>query len=240
MKGFNWKWKEINWKWKDLIENVKKLIENGRILIENGRILIEKWGARSRAQQPANRQNAKCMIMFYKIENNPKRVCDGKPEQHGSSQRQPAAASSSQRRAANRQKCEWVVFLPQTKKRSYRHGPDSLKQGRKNRNCKSRRRQESMIFQKWKSTKKCFYRKKRQQQQSSQIGGSSFPHGEIEVMFQKHCKTQWKTQSSRSRELNDNIYIYIYRNNNIQQVLCILLCAYTGGRSPPLLLRNKI
>ena len=156
MKRFNWKWKEINWKWKDLIENEKKLMENARILIENGRILIEKWGARSRAQQPANRQNAKCMIMFYRIENNPKRVCDGKPEQHGSSQRQPAAASSSQRRAANRQKCKWVVFLLHKKKKSYRHGPDSLKQGRKNQNCKSRRRQESMIFSKMKKHQKMF------------------------------------------------------------------------------------
>ena len=85
---------------KILIENERILIENKRIWIENGRILIENWGARLRAQQPANRQNAKCMIMFYKIENNPKAVCDGKPEQHGSSQRQPAAASSSQQRSS--------------------------------------------------------------------------------------------------------------------------------------------
>ena len=190
MKGFNWKWKEINWKWKDLIENEKKLIENAMILIENGRILIEKWGARSRAQQPANRQNAKCMIMFYKIENNPKRVCDGKPEQHGSSQRQPAAASSSQRRAANRQKCKWVVFLLQKKKDHTGTAQTRWNKDEKTEKVSREGAKNQWFFQNWKSTKKCFYRKKRQQQQSSRFCGSSFSHGEIEVMFQKQCKTQ--------------------------------------------------
>ena len=53
-------------------------------------------------------------------------------------------------------KMKMSCFLFPKIKRTTRHGPESLKQGRKNQKSESRRRQESMIFSKMKKHQKMF------------------------------------------------------------------------------------
>ena len=142
MKGFNWKCKEINWKWKDFNWKWKDF----------------NWKVGCQIARAAASKSTKCKMYDYVLQNR-KQPKESLRRKSGATWQHPAATSSSQQQPATGSKSTkmWMsCFFAAKKKRSYRHGPDSLKQGRKNRNCKSRRRQESMIFSKMKEHQKMF------------------------------------------------------------------------------------
>ena len=177
MKGFNWKWKEINWKCKDFNWKWKDF----------------NWKVGCQIARAAASKSTKCKMYDYVLQNR-KQPKESLRRKTGATWQQPAATSSSQQQSATEQQIDKNVnelfFAAKKKKDHTGTAENHWNKDEKTEKVSREGAKNQWFFQKWKSTKKCFYRKKRQQQQSSRFGGSSFSHGEIEVMFQKHCKTQ--------------------------------------------------